>query len=73
VSNEPPPNNSLAYLNGVWKPLTECQIPINTHALQYGTGCFEGLRGYWDGSHMNLLFLREHFERLARNVAMLLM
>lgn len=63
----------IAYHDGAWKPLTECQIPINTHALQYGTGCFEGVRGYWDGTRVNLLFLREHFQRLARSAATLLM
>jgi len=68
-----PVNTSLAYLDGAWKPLTECLIPINTHALQYGTGVFEGIRGYWSGNHVNLLLLRQHFERLARNAAMLLM
>ncbi len=68
-----PANNTLAYLDGAWKPLTECVVPINTHALQYGTGCFEGIRGYWSGSAINLLFLREHFQRLAGNAAMLMM
>ena len=68
-----PVNNSFAYLNGAWKPLTECVVPVNTHALQYGTGCFEGIRGYWDGTRVNLLFLREHFARLHRNAKMLLM
>ena len=53
--------------------LAECQVPINTHALQYGTGCFEGVRGYWDGTRTNLLFLREHFERLDSNARMLFM
>jgi branched-chain amino acid aminotransferase len=66
-------NNSIAYLNGDWKPLHDCQVPINTHALQYGTGCFEGIRAYWDGARMNLLFLREHARRLERNARMLLM
>lgn len=68
-----PVNNSLAYLNGAWKLLTECTLPINTHCVQYGTGAFEGIRGYFDGTRVNLLFLREHFERLHRNAAMLLM
>jgi branched-chain amino acid aminotransferase len=68
-----PVNNSFAYLNGEWKPLPECVVPVNTHALQYGTGCFEGIRGYWDGTRINILFLAEHFERLARNARMLLM
>lgn len=68
-----PVNNSLAYLNGAWKPLTECVVPINTHALQYGTGVFEGIRAYWDGARMNVLLLREHCERLHRNALMMLM
>ena len=63
----------IAYHDGAWKPLPECQVPINTHALQYGTGCFEGIRGYWDGTRINLLFLREHFQRLARSATTLLM
>lgn len=67
------PATAIAYLNGAWKPLAECQVPINTHALQYGTGCFEGIRGYWDGSRVNLLLLRQHFERLARNARLLRM
>ncbi|MFW5830015.1 MAG: branched-chain amino acid transaminase [Planctomycetota bacterium] len=61
----------LAYLDGRWAPLSQAQVPINTHALQYGTGCFEGIRGYWDGQRVNLLFLREHFERLHGSARML--
>ena len=64
---------TLAYHNGTWRPLSTCTVPINTHALQYGTGCFEGIRGYWDGSRVNILFLREHMERLHNNARMLLM
>lgn len=67
------PQEWQAYLNGVWKPLPQCQVPINTHALQYGTACFEGIRGYWSGTRVNLLFLREHFDRLQRNAKMLMM
>lgn len=65
--------NWAAYINGSWKPLPECQVPVNTHALQYGTACFEGIRGYWDGKRVNALFLREHFERLYRNARLLMM
>jgi branched-chain amino acid aminotransferase len=68
-----PVNNSLAYIDGAWRPLTECSVPVNTHALQYGTACFEGIRGYWSGERLNILFLREHFQRLAGNAALLLM
>jgi len=73
VTTQPAANTSIAYHDGAWKPLPECVVPINTHALQYGTGVFEGIRGYWDGKRINLLFLREHFERLVRNARMTLM
>ncbi len=66
-------NTLLAYLNGNWAPLKDSVVPINTHALQYGTGCFEGIRGYWDGEQVNLLFLEEHFKRLQGNARMLMM
>jgi len=64
---------TLAYLDGHWRPLAECRVRIDTHALQYGTGCFEGIRGYWDGERVQLLFLREHCKRLHANAKMLLM
>ncbi len=66
-------NNTIAYLDGAWLPLTECRIPINTHALQYGTGCFEGIRAYWNGTLTNIVFLREHMARMERNARLLLM
>ncbi len=66
-------NDSLAYFNGAWLPLTQCQVPVNTHAFQYGTGCFEGIRAYFDGARCNGLFLREHFQRLTRSATTLLM
>lgn len=53
--------------------MAECQVPINTHALQYGTGCFEGIRAYWNGQRLNLLLAAEHFRRLYRNAQLLLM
>lgn len=67
------PQQWQAFLNGVWNPLATSQVPINTHALQYGTACFEGIRGYWNGDQVNLVFLCEHFERLHRNARLLVM
>jgi branched-chain amino acid aminotransferase len=44
-----------------------------THALNYGTGCFEGIRGNWNEHHeqVYLFKLREHFERLQRSARIL--
>src|SRR5947207_10252073 len=40
-----------------------------THALNYGTGCFEGIRGNWNEAHeqVYLFRMRDHFERLKRS------
>ncbi|MCX5751463.1 MAG: branched-chain amino acid transaminase [Candidatus Saganbacteria bacterium] len=47
-------------------PMEDAKIGIMTHALNYGTGCFEGIRGYWseDRQQMYVFQLREHYERL---------
>jgi branched-chain amino acid aminotransferase len=37
-----------------------------THALNYGTGCFEGIRAYWNAAEEQLYVFRmpEHYERM---------
>jgi branched-chain amino acid aminotransferase len=44
-----------------------------THALHYGTGCFEGIRAYWNASHKQLYLLQAeaHYARLRRSAAIL--
>ncbi len=56
----------IAYLNGRFVPMEEANISIATHAFNYGTGCFEGIRGYWNPQHeeIYLLKLDHHFRRL---------
>ena len=58
--------NPLAYFHGRFVPLAEANINIMTHAFNYGTGCFEGIRGYWneEQGQMFLFRAREHFQRL---------
>jgi branched-chain amino acid aminotransferase len=55
-----------AYFHGKFVPLGEANVNIMTHALNYGTGCFEGIRGYWNDEDQQLYLyrLREHFQRL---------
>ena len=36
----------FAYIRGEIVPIEQAQVSIMTHALHYGTGCFEGIRGY---------------------------
>jgi branched-chain amino acid aminotransferase len=59
----------FAYLNGEFMPIEEAKISVATHAFNYGTGCFEGIRGYWNAeqSEIYVVRLREHFRRLLRS------
>jgi branched-chain amino acid aminotransferase len=54
------------YANGRFARYDESKVGLLTHALNFGTGCFEGIRGFWSPDHeeLYLLSLREHYERL---------
>ncbi len=63
------PANAWAFLDGTFVPIAEARVSVMTHAFNYGTGVFEGVRAYWNAAHEQLygLHLREHFERLHRS------
>lgn len=58
-----------AYFQGNIVPLSEAKIGVMTHAFNYGTAVFEGIRGNWneDDQATYLFRLREHFERLGQS------
>lgn len=58
--------NPVAYVRGSFVPLADATVSIMTHAFNYGTGCFEGIRGYWndDAQQMFLFRMPEHYQRL---------
>jgi len=60
------PDSAWAYLGGKFVPIREAKISVMTHAFNYGTGVFEGVRAYWSSDEEQLygLHLREHFTRL---------
>jgi branched-chain amino acid aminotransferase len=60
-------DEGYAYFEGRIVPMGEAKVSVATHALHYGTGCFEGIRGYWNADHeqLYLLKMREHYQRLA--------
>jgi branched-chain amino acid aminotransferase len=63
------PETGFAYLDGAYVPFADAKVSIATHALQYGTGVFEGIRAYWNPADQQLYVfrLREHFERMTRS------
>ena len=62
-----------AFFRGGIVPNEQACVNIATHALNYGTGCFEGIRAYWNQDHEQLYVFRlaEHFERMHRSCRIL--
>lgn len=58
----------FAFFGGEFVPIEQAQVSIMTHAFNYGTGVYEGIRGYWNApkDQMFILKMREHYERLLR-------
>jgi branched-chain amino acid aminotransferase len=51
----------------------DVRIGPMTHALHYGTGCFEGIRAYWNAEQQQLFLLQAdaHYTRLRRSANIL--
>jgi branched-chain amino acid aminotransferase len=67
------PLQPYAYFQGQFVPSDEAKVSIATHALQYGTGAFGGIRGYLDTSEetINIFRLPDHTRRLMNSARML--
>ena len=64
-----------AFFKGEIVPFQEAKISVMTHAFNYGTGVFEGIRGYYntEKKQMFILKLKEHYERFLRSCRVLKM
>ncbi|MGD9046484.1 MAG: branched-chain amino acid transaminase [Anaerolineae bacterium] len=62
-----------AFFKGQFVPIEQAQVSIMTHAFNYGTGCFEGIRAYWNEQEGQLYVfrLREHYKRMHRSARIL--
>ena len=67
--------HDYAYFEGDFVPFSQANVSVGTHALQYGTGAFAGVRGYLDqdGETINIFRLRDHATRLLRSAKLLRM
>jgi branched-chain amino acid aminotransferase len=65
----------FAFFKGEVVPIDQAKISIMTHALNYGTGCFEGIRAYWNHSEEQLFIFRlyEHYQRFIASQKILMM
>ncbi len=63
----------VIFMNGEFIPAEQGVIPVRTHGFSYGTGCFEGIRGYWneEDQQVYLFRLREHYERFLNSCKIL--
>lgn len=59
------PLGHWAFFEDEYVPLEQAKIGIATHAFNYGTGCFGGIRAYWNDGHRQLYVFRvkNHFKR----------
>lgn len=57
---------SFVFANGKIVPEDEVSLSIRSKAFNYGLGCFEGIRAYWDEDAKQLygFKLEEHYKRL---------
>ncbi|TMD97742.1 MAG: branched-chain amino acid transaminase [Chloroflexi bacterium] len=71
----PSRDESWVYFDGEIRRYADSRLGILTHALHYGTGCFEGIRAYWVEEQQQLFALRmpEHYDRLRQSAKVLLM
>lgn len=64
---------SYVYFKRKILPLEKAKIGVMTHAIHYGTGVFEGIRGNWNAKKKQIYLFRmkEHYERLHRGCQVL--
>jgi branched-chain amino acid aminotransferase len=64
-----------AFFQGKIVPYTDAKVGVMTHALNYGTGCFGGIRAYWNDDEQQLFVFRanDHFRRFLQSARLLMM
>ena len=64
-----------AFFRGQLVPLRDANVSVMTHAFNYGTAVFEGIRAYWNAEQGQLyaLDLIPHYTRLRRSASLLFM
>jgi branched-chain amino acid aminotransferase len=70
-----PPLPRFALFRGRVVPYGEARVGVLTHALNYGTAVFGGLRGFWNEQEEELFVFRplEHFRRFRESARLLRM
>jgi len=66
---------TYAFVNDRIVPYSEAKVGVLTHALNYGTAVFGGIRGYWNEDEKQLFIFRpyDHFHRFLESTKLLCM
>ncbi|HBY97297.1 MAG TPA: branched chain amino acid aminotransferase [Chloroflexi bacterium] len=66
--------SKYAFFHGEIVPIEDAKISIRTHTFNYGTGCFGGIRAYWNPDQEQLYVFRidDHYKRFLDSCKMLL-
>ena len=64
-----------AYFQGKIVPYSEAKVSVLTHALNYGTAAFGGVRAYWNEQDQQLYLFRphDHYRRVLNSARLLCM
>ncbi len=75
TATKEPTTELWAFFRGGFVPLRDANINVMTHAFNYGTAVFEGIRAYWNAEEEQLyaLDLIAHYERIRQSAKLLLM
>jgi len=62
-----------AFFQGEYVPLEQAKVGVMTHAFNYGTAVFEGVRGNWNAEdeQLYLFKVREHVERIRQSATIM--
>lgn len=65
----------FAYFKGKIVPYSEAKVSVLTHALNYGTAVFGGMRAYWNDEEEQLFLFRplDHYQRFLNSAKLLCM
>jgi len=63
----------VAYFKGEFVPLSRAVVSVQCKALNYGLGCFEGIRAYWtpEDEQLRIFRVEDHYIRLAQSCRIL--
>jgi branched-chain amino acid aminotransferase len=64
-----------AYFSGKIVPYSDAKVGVLTHALNYGTAAFGGIRAYWNSEKEQLYMFRplDHYRRFLNSAKLMLM